>query len=366
MTTSIWNLEADNIIRATASDDEAQQRLERELGLSASRSAVHGRRFRLRTTGYLAAIHSGELRIESARGELPKANPTPVFDELMSRKDVRGKGSWQAMLKRHEQAEEMRVLVISDCHGRICNEDALRWALEIGSDADLIINLGDLFDWGQMSLKHDVLEHVPAEAEVEGGARVITILDQCGKDVLDLDSNHDLRPGRMARSKLPSSMLWLFDDLPQARLAAKCERVWDVNSFISGWLVQFGDAAFCHPEVSDGGKGGAPRFLLEVLRNRFREFGLKGRIRGIFAGHYHYGSIEYVDDILLAHVPALLQPPLYSLTARGAGYKTGQTIGCMIATFRKGVLQTGLTEFHVFPGTFETDCAVSARTRKAA
>jgi hypothetical protein len=318
----------------------------------------------------VAAIISGEHGVEPAITKdqmqkriqslgtkaalvLPKANPTPIYDELMGRRDVH-KSTWQAMLHRYEQVDEIKVLILSDPHGNICNIPALKWALEVGADCPLVFVLGDLADWGQKSLKHDQLEHVPGEAEVEGICRVIRILDDAGKDTLMLDSNHDLRPGRIARAMLPSEFLWLFEDFPQLVFSRKCARVWDVGRFIDGWLVQFGDAIMSHPEVPDSGKGGSPRFMLDMLRNRFRDFHIKGRIRAIFCGHYHYGSIEYVDDVLLAHAPALLNTPIYSLTAHGAGYKTGQTIGCMTATFRKGKIVTGLTQLFVYPGTFET------------
>ena len=290
-----------------------------------------------------------DMAVERAalRTKLPDADPTPVFSALLARPKVKRKESLERMLKRHERAEETKVLAISDTHGRTCDEEALAWTLELGKEADLIIHLGDFHDWSTKSLKHAVLEHVPAEAEFEGGARTFRIIEDAGKDTLILTANHDLRPGRQFRAWMPSDLLWMFDDDVVGRYAERSSHVWSESNFITGWRRQFGNVLFAHAEVPNAAStNGAAGYLYDSVADDPKRFSVVGKLGGVITGHYHKGDLTWRmgGKVVLGMVPCLTKTQPYSQAATGARYKTSIHKGAMLLTFRHGKVVPHLTQ----------------------
>jgi hypothetical protein len=287
--------------------------------------------------------------IANAAVVLPSANPTPVFSAIMARPKAKHKPSLASLIRGLERQDEVKALIISDTHGRMCDEAALAWAIELGADADVIFVLGDITDWSSKSLKYPALTHVSGESEIEGSARTLAMLEATGKPVVCLFANHDARPGRAFRALMPSEFLFLFEDDLTTYIADRSSNIWTTGDFVRGWKLQFGDALLAHGEVTGPGYGGPVAALFDVLRNRARDFSIRGELKAVFSGHFHFGSVSYRNEVALVNVPCLQETPDYSLTGQGAKYRLPTMIGAVTASWRKGKIQPASVSLAIYP-----------------
>lgn len=291
------------------------------------------------------------LRRPSPFAVMPKADPTPVASALLARK-AKGKRDWDRTIRSLARTDEIELLVISDTHGAMCDEAALAWALELGANADAVLVAGDVFDFANQSLRHDPIVHVPYEAEIEGGARVIQAVDSLGVPVLAVQGNHDVRVAKLVRAAAHAGNTFLLDLYqagPLEVLAAHSDHWLVRDGRVESWWGQLGDAIWAHPEMSGGAKGVA-RKAWEAWSLRSADFGIDGPIGAVLAGHPHRLRHEYVGRTVLVDLPCLQGVPEYSRTAQGIRYTSPQTVGAVTATMRKGRIVPESVRPHLYPG----------------
>jgi hypothetical protein len=187
-----------------------------------------------------------------------------------------------------------KILCVSDTHFPFCRVRDLEAALQVHSDADIVVLNGDLFD-GEIFSSFGPAKRIAALKEYR---QVFNLVKECSEtfpQVILTHGNHDYRPaGALKRTDFPEKASQIFRPDLLARIANGEElddfgdivELHDFNNVhyqkFDSWYVKIGKTIFCHPLKF---VGRIPGGTAEAMRLYFQD---------------RYGSEDF-DSIICAH-----------------------------------------------------------------
>lgn len=319
-------------------DAIARLRALREQGLSVSEMAAalgafYGTRVTVREVQrQLRGLAAGEaLRARPPAPAMPYFHK--YFDEHGQPRASPPKQDLEAYLAAlAAKPRKVEILHLSDLHVNQHDEELLDQVLRRHQAADLVVVAGDFLDLYQYS-RFAKAEHLPFEAELEAGVRLLEFLSERFPLVVFIESNHHERV-RLALQAVPSGLHFLVEPNIMRHLTqpfANCLA-------LDRWWVQVGDAVFTH---ADYARGVAPRSAERVAlwleyHRRVGQLPLQP-FTVVVQAHTHRVGSRILAGIKCIETGCLAKLPLgYAQEARAVAYPEPQMNGYAVVVQRGG------------------------------
>ena len=167
-----------------------------------------------------------------------------------------------------------KILTLSDIHFPFGLIDELRKAIELHSDADIVVLNGDILD-GYAFSTYGRGRRIAALKEYRMAFDFVKELTERFEKIVIVSGNHDRRPAKtLARNDFEKEATQILRPDLLARIAngemlnefGECTKKYDFDNVLyqqyDSWYVRIGKTIFCHPDAYQGGNPGATVMML--------------------------------------------------------------------------------------------------------
>jgi len=189
-----------------------------------------------------------------------------------------------------------KILSLSDIHFPWALEDELEAAIEMHSDADIVVLNGDILD-GYAFSTYGRAKRVGALKEYISAFELVKTLSERFPHVVIVSGNHDRRPAKtLSRNDFEKEATQILRPDLLARIAngevlneyGEIVEILDFDNVIyeqyDSWYVRLGQTIFCHPDAYQGGNPGAT--VIKLLNYFTKRLG-SDKFDSIVVGHTH-------------------------------------------------------------------------------
>lgn len=157
-----------------------------------------------------------------------------------------------------------KILTLSDIHFPFALVDELQKAIELHSDADVVVLNGDILD-GYIFSTYGTAKRIAALKEYIAAFNLVKQLSEKFPKVVIVSGNHDRRPAKaLSRNSFQKEASQIFRPDLLARIAngevinehGETKEILDFDNVIyqqyDSWYVRIGKTIFCHPDAYYG------------------------------------------------------------------------------------------------------------------